>query len=89
MTRKSYQTIDLWIFFQREIEGERGEEDDRLDVVKVRYPVLSLKTAVMTIQRTHISGERYLTQGRKDRYAHSCGFRRRRRCTILCLEAHL
>lgn len=40
--RTAYQSIHFRIFFQHQIERERGEEDDRLDIIKVWNPVRSL-----------------------------------------------
>ena len=40
---RTHEPVDPRVFFQDEVEGERGEEDDRLHVVKVRDPVLSLR----------------------------------------------
>ena len=41
-TAVTHETVDFGILFEREVERERGEEDDRLHVVEVRYPVLAL-----------------------------------------------
>ena len=40
----THESVDFRVLLEREVERERGEEDDRLHVVKVRYPVLALLT---------------------------------------------
>ena len=38
----THETVDFRVLLEREIERERCEEDDGLDIVKVRDPVLAL-----------------------------------------------
>ena len=40
----THESVDFRVLLEREVERERGEEDDRLHVVEVRYPVLALFT---------------------------------------------
>ena len=42
MGEGTHESVDFRVLLEREVERERGEEDDRLHVVKVRYPVLAL-----------------------------------------------
>ena len=44
MGEGTHESVDFRVLFEREVERERGEEDDRLHVVKVRYPMLALFT---------------------------------------------
>ena len=41
-TRVTHQAVDFRVLFEREVEREGRKENDGLDVIEERYPVLAL-----------------------------------------------
>ena len=58
-TAVTHETVDFGILFEREVEREGREENDGLDVIEERYPMLALLSvaAKHCIHHPHIHGE--------------------------------